>query len=317
MQQFPRGTRVGPFLLQEELSSAGNMAWVYRAITREHANRHVALKIARSDGQYYDVFERLLRNETRLLADLRHPGIVHIYPIKAYGRSSYVGRAKYLADYFGGEAPWYFPMELLRGGSLEVAMERLQGFALAWKLELVYQIAVTLDYLHLRDIAHLDLKPSNIVFREPPEPHRTPQPVLIDFGIAEKRALQQQDKAATLMYASPERVEEITGHQSILPTSETSEINHLPADVWSLGIIAYELLGSKYPFGNVTRKTALSQRILNDDPPPLNGVPTEVNELVRWMLTRVREQRPAINHVIARLDTELPITPPRVSSPQG
>lgn len=316
MQQiaFPPNTQVGPFLLQRELSNEGNTAWVYLAVTSESPVRQVVLKIARADGEFKLICERFLRHEAEVLTDYRHPGIVRIYPIYFHGRSFYVGKASALAQYLNNEAPWYIALERLAGGSLEDHRQRVANYPLEWKVELIYQVATILDYLHMRKLAHLDLKPSNILFRATPRPDQLPQVVLIDFGIAEKRALDAEFKAITPPYGSPERIEEVTGERASYRTTQTQEINHTPSDVWSLGVISFELLTGHYPFKNTQRKTALAQSIFNDVPPSMRkwGVPTELERLINDMLSKIREQRPEIDQVIRRIDTDLPIRPPRL-----
>ncbi|MFP4320845.1 MAG: serine/threonine protein kinase [Anaerolineales bacterium] len=314
-QRFPLHSKVGPFFLFEELASNGQMAWVYRAGLRQAPERQVVLKIARADGEYQHIFEQLLRHEANLLRDFRHPGIVHICPIIAYDRTLYIARAQYLAPYCHDVAPWYFAMEWLRGGSLEHHIHTMQNFPLPWKIELIYQIAIILDYIHLRGTAHLDLKPSNILFREPPHPERVPHPVLIDFGIAENESLAQHLPAATLRYAAPERVEPMSNQRAITPIVTGDNVNHPPADIFALGVIAYEILTGYYPFTLGNNREDLAYSILNEEPPSVAqwGLPAEVDRLLRLMLMKNREERPTIDQLITRLDTRLNLGPPRVS----
>jgi serine/threonine protein kinase len=314
MTHFPLKTQVGPFSLDGQLSGEGNMAWVYRACLRRDPQRYIVLKIARADGHYEQIFEQLLRNEVRILTDFRHPGLPHVYPIHAYGRIFYVGRAEYLAAYCNGVAPWYFAMELLSGGTLESHLPLLRTFPLEWKLELLYQVAIILDYLHLRGLAHLDLKPGNILFRQSPRPEFVPQPVLIDFGIAERNTLPQEIRAVTMMYAAPERVMDATGLQSPQLITTTQEVNHTAADIWAFGVLAYELLTGQYPFRVGKSKDELARSILSDAPAPIgNGeLGPELEAVLRYLLAKPREQRPTIHQVIAMLETRLPIYPPRL-----
>ncbi len=317
--RFPAHSKVGPFFLLEELANTGQMAWVYRAALRQAPERQVVLKIARADGQYQQIFEQLLRHEANLLRDFRHPGIVHICPIPAYDRILYVGRAKYLAPYCHAVAPWYFAMEWIRGGALADHLGTVGPYPLAWKIELLYQVAIVLDYMHLRGTAHLDLKPSNILLRDLPHPARVPQPVLIDFGIAENSALEPSLQAATLRYASPERVRYMMPEQARDGLSRGSQgalVDHLPSDMFALGVIAYEVLTGYYPFTLGDSRERLAYSILNEEPPSLSqwGFSPEIDALLRGMLVKERAQRLTIDQVIIQLDTRLNLMPPRIAA---
>ena len=311
--KLPPGCRVGAFILGEQLSSDGNMARIYRAFTRDNRRCPVAVKIARSDDE---TFDKLLRTEAEMLVNLRHPGIVHIYPIQLDQQVIYIGRSRHLAQYFNGRPPWYYAMEILSGGSVEshYRSRQFRALPLEWKLELIYQVAVVLDYLHSAGIAHRDLKMANVVFRRPPGEFEAPQPVLIDFGIAAKHRWRPMEKAGTLSHLSPERVEDVMGVRARNYRTTDGSINHLPSDVWALGVMSYEILTGQYPFEPYKSAEELADNILNRNPPSLvPKTPPEVERIVFGMLAKVREQRPPISEVIRMLDTKTPFLPPRVN----
>lgn len=309
------GTRLGQYQLESEISNSGNMSWIYQASLINDTTRKVAVKIARPSPQQANVYERLLKKETRMLVDYRHPGIVRIFPIENYGRVIYSGRITALDP---DNPPWYFVMELLRGGNFQESTSTLQAMPLLWKLELIYQLAIILDYLHLRELAHRDLKPENIVFRTKISAHEIPQPVLIDFGIAGKRYRAASANAGTLAYADPTLVEELTGEaaQGYITTQMPGR-NHTPLDVWALGVIAYELLTGKHPFADIRTLVStapLKQAILYKEPRAMPSMPKDLKELIFDMLNKVREKRPAIEYVIQRLETSKSSLPPRVKA---
>lgn len=317
MARYKKGTRVGPFTLEAELSDYGGMASVYRARVEDSdfPNRNgvaVAVKIARVTDSNAAIFEQLLIKETDLLHDLRHPGIVRICPIPQFYKRQYFARAVELAANPNNpdDAPWFFAMELLRGDTLSKIIES-RKFSLEWRLEFIYQTAIIVDYLHLRQIVHRDLKPDNIMFRAAPHPKEIPTPVLIDFGLAEKRQLEPDVTAATISYASPERVEHLLRSEGYEPTDVG--FDHAPSDVWSLGVIAYEMLTGQQPFGSSRDRTLVGQRIMNDPPEPMHeSIPPNVRELVFDMLHKDYAKRPKIEEVTERLETKIEVIPPRI-----
>lgn len=308
---YKRGTAIGPFMLETLLADTGGMSMVYEANVVDNQiidrnGKKVALKIARTGIENDHIFETLLRQETELLNDLRHPGVVRIIPIEQFGKRDYVGRAPGLPG-----APWYFAMELLSNETVKMVIKNLRRYSLSWRLELVYQIAIILDYLHLRDVAHRDLKPDNVIFRIAPNSKQMPSPVLIDFGLGLKRKIEPSVNAATVAYASPERVRTLLRPDGYQPTEQA--FDYFPSDVWSLGIIAYELLTGRHPFGDENQRTALAEMIMNGHPARMGGdVPPEVERVVWYMLSKNPQHRPSIPQVLKMLETKIEILPPRV-----
>jgi serine/threonine protein kinase len=296
-------TKVGPFILGDILADSGGMSVVYAARLANNPYQYYALKIARSGGRHKTNFETLLTEEAETLDTLRHPGIVRLMPIR-WGEKIFLhARAEELNYY---DPPFYFAMELLSGGSLSYHLSRVREFPLQWKLNLVYQIALVIDYIHLRRRAHQDLKPDNIMFKYQPTPDFVPQPILIDFGTAGKGIESSEIEAGTLGYASPERVEHLTKRSpNGYRTTTTAGENRLPNDVWALGVMAYELFSGFHPFeGQRGRKTDLIHNILNEHPPQidLKQIPIEASEIVQAMLIKVREERANIRQVLRYLD---------------
>lgn len=321
---LPQNARVGPFVLLKQITNEGNMSRTYVA---RYASRpqKLVIKIARADQ---DVFVNFIRDEVDQLRHLRHPGIVHLYPISIDDKVVAIGRATQIANYFHGYAPWYYIMEWLPGGSLQHHYKRLLDFPIEWKIEFIYQVALVLHYMHLNGIAHLDLKMENIVFRTPPDKNVKPDPVLVDFGLASRYNHRPRDKAGTLMYLSPDRVEDIKGIRAHYSTSvQKNNIDHRPADIWALGVIAYELLTGTYPFKPYENEESLAVNILHKPVPAMGehfhpdlehlilGEPVkDANQYDRraGMLSKVRENRLNALDVIELLDTDTPYMPPRL-----
>jgi serine/threonine protein kinase len=254
-----------------------------------------------------------------MLQQLRHPGIVRICPF------SHGGRIYKTAWYGRGKEPphdFYFAMEFLEGDSLAqlIRSRALRSFPLAWRVELLYQIALAIDYLHMRGVAHRDLKPENIMFRAKPQPEQVPQPVLIDFGLSEKRQLTRERdggvNAATVAYASPEWITALRArhHQATVEIKQNPKEGLLAYDMWSFGMIAYEVLNERYTFGSPdTERTILENRIVNDQPDPMsNSVPTELASIVMKMLEqRDMNKRLTIEQFVQLLETSSGVVSPR------
>ena len=314
--EYPAGTRVGNFELIRRMPSQGNMSEIYEARVLEGDHRTVALKFARDDESQGAIFQNLLRHEIELLSRLRHPGIVRVYPNSVAGKVWLAPlRAKNLDD----PAPWYFTMEYLGGGTLKELLDSntIGQYPLLWRIELFYQIAVLLSFIHSAQITHRDLKPANIMFRSAPRPDAPPpQPVLIDFGIAEKRQLRSRERvtAGTVAYADPEMVGKLMalGPGDYRPTKTN---DNRPIDVWGMGVVAYELFTGKYPFGRTMRTEVLADRIQNREPRGMERgkIPAKLGAVMENMLTKSRDDRPTIDDVLYQLETQLDYLPPWVS----
>ena len=224
---------LGPYRLLSELGRGG-MGTVWLAERADDAyHARVAIKIVR--GGFADAeLARRFRAERQVLADLTHPHIARLLD--------------------GGDAPDgtpYLVMEYVDGAAItKYAAERALG--LRERLELFLRVCDAVQYAHASLVVHRDIKPSNILVQSDGVPK------LVDFGIA--KPLVESDEATALIerrltptYASPEQIrgERIT----------------VAADVFSLGVLLYELLTGEQPFGSARASTAEQQRrVLETDP---------------------------------------------------
>jgi len=306
-------TRLGPYVIQQILPEGrGGYAQVVVARRASDQGLHelVALKIARSTGtagnnvsaaDLAEIYEEALINEADTLWQLRHPSIVTIYPIPLDGTRVYHRMRAMEVD---GQ-PWYFAMEYLLGGSLEQLFEQHTQLAPPLAVEITHQVGAALDYVHARGFAHLDVKPTNILFRRPGDAKTAPETVLVDFGTAQKFRRQVDVEGLTLAYSPPERVRIQKGE---LPPEEFTDKS--AADVYSLGVVLYRMLSGRLPFSG--SRSHLTTAILNATPtdiqthaPALKRLPG-LNELLLAMLEKQPGARPKMPAVLARLEQLVP-----------
>ena len=211
------GTRLGPYEILAELGSGG-VATVYRA-HQASVDRHVALKVIhRSFSPDTEALQRF-RREARLIARLEHPHILPLY------------------DFDPTHDPPYIVMRCLDGGTLRDLMLRRRLSAVE-TCSLLQQVAAALDYAHRQGIVHRDVKPSNILL------DRDGNAFVSDFGIA-RLALEERfdgglKTPTSIPLGTPEYMppEQALGH---------GLVDHR-ADVYSLAILAYQLLVGQLPF---------------------------------------------------------------------
>lgn len=272
------GTQVGPFLLKRVLGEGG-MGSVYEAENKP-LGRRVAIKIMKP--AYASDPEALARlfNEARAVNLIEHPGLVQI---TEFGQ---------LPD---GSA--YLVMELLRGDTLSARLRRSGGrLAERPALAIASQLASVLAAAHEKDIVHRDLKPSNVMLVGDMMVAGGERVKLLDFGIAKlsKNAAQELDpqtRVGTLLgtprYMSPEQCRG-------LPNIDGK------SDVYSLGVMLYEMLTGQMPFKTHT-EVALVAAHIYEEPTPLREIAPNVSmvicTLIDKMLRKAKDERPSMIEV--------------------
>lgn len=257
------------------LLGRGGMATVYLAHDIA-ADRDVALKVMLPELLADGGFAKRFLTEAGIAATLSHPHIVDVYKI------GHVGDCHYLA------------MEYLGGGA--VLDERLTPRSLAFALHVTREIADALDYVHHQGFVHRDVKTGNVLLRE------DGSAALTDFGIV--RAKQSSARVTvvdtvvgTPQYTSPEqaRGDDVDGR----------------ADLYSLGIVLYELLTGRVPYNDVD-SVALGLRHIDD---PLPRLPEDL-AMAQLLLDRLLAKLPAhrfqtgaqVAEAIAELERLLPVS---------
>jgi serine/threonine protein kinase len=227
------------------LIGEGGMGAVYEA-EQDHPRRIVALKVVKS-GFAAPALLRRFAQETEALGRLQHDGIARIY------------------DAGTTETPWgpqpYFAMELIRGlPLLDYANQR--SLSPTKRIELMIRICEAVAHAHQRGIVHRDLKPGNILVDE------SGQPKVLDFGVARvadydagtTRQTNVGDLVGTLAYMSPEQV-----------LADPTMIDGR-SDVYSLGVMLYELLAARLPYRVENQLTEAIRAVREDDPAPLGTI---------------------------------------------
>jgi serine/threonine-protein kinase len=207
-------------------------------------DRRVAIKVILPHLSTEPTFHDRLRGEARLVAALRHQNIVQLYDF----------------DMVDGQA--IMVMEYLAGGSLRDRLVRLrdagQQLPLTAAANLLNAVASGLDYAHARGAVHRDLKPGNILFS--PED----VPIISDFGIA--KIVNASSPLTTPTNSEPGS---ILGTPAYMSPEQAAggEIDHR-SDLYSLGIVLYELVTGRVPFSGDSPAAILTQQIHHDPPSP-------------------------------------------------
>jgi serine/threonine protein kinase len=234
MDTIQPGQMLGPYRIINQIGRGG-MATVYKAY-QPSVDRYVAIKVLPSQLAESKEFATRFQQEARIIAKLEHP---HILPVFDYGESDGVA---------------YFVMRFLDAGTLKDRMIAGRPLPLNEIDKLFTQLAEALSYAHSHGIVHRDLKPANALIDS------QGNVFLTDFGIAKllesasPRLTQTDAIMGTPAYISPEQAQ---GH----PVDQRS-------DIYSLGIILYEMVTGSVPFTAETPLAVLFKHISDPLPPP-------------------------------------------------
>ena len=232
------GRRVGAYRIEREIGRGG-MGAVYEAVRADNEfRRRVAIKLVKR-GMDTDFILRRFRNERQILAALDHPNI-----------------ARLLDGGTTDEGLPYFVMEYIEGQPLYVYCD-VQRLTIAERLKLFRSVCEAIQYAHQKHVIHRDIKPSNILVTGDGVPK------LLDFGIAKlldpELAAETVDLTVTSMrlmtpeYASPEQVR----GEAVTPVS----------DIYSLGVLLYELLSGHRPYRLKNRALYEIARVVCEEEP--------------------------------------------------
>ena len=242
-----------------EIIGTGGMAVVYRARDRL-LNRFVAVKILKDEFARDLDFRRRFHMESQAVAMLSHPNIVSVYDVNRSDNIEYI------------------VMELVEGVTLKEYMERKGALSAAETLHFVPQIASALEHAHSRGIIHRDIKPQNIIIL------RDGSLKVTDFGIARMAESQQEtmtgDALGSVHYVSPEQ-------------ARGSNID-ARSDIYSLGVVMYEMLTGRLPFEGDTPVAVVLQHINSIPLLPSEikpDIPTGLEEITMKAMSPAPEDR--------------------------
>jgi eukaryotic-like serine/threonine-protein kinase len=251
----------------ERLISRGGMGAVFEA-TQLGLDRAVAVKALLPALSRDEKMKERFRREARSAASLRHPNIIQIY------------------DYGISEHGPYIVMELARGKSLRQLLGQ-EALSIELAVDLTAQICSALDAAHSAQIIHRDLKPDNIMVEEQSDGRIIAK--VLDFGIAKMRESQSEEDGVNLTGAN------IIGSPAYMsPEQSLGETLDARSDLYSLGVVLYEMLTRTTPFGKAPPAT-LMMRQVNTPPPRLTETRPEISEavesVVMMALAKDREGR--------------------------
>jgi serine/threonine protein kinase len=295
LDRIEPGDRVGPYRIVRQFKGRGGMARIFEVEVREKYRRpklphRLALKVAKPEHQ------AALTAEADFLGRFNHPNIVRIFPLPGYHRPVYAARERFS---FGWG--WYYAMELVGGGSLERHLtrrttitgvlrppqEERRRLSLLEAMGIVRQLVVALEHIHTRYVVNLDVKPGNVLFRRRRArwlQGSVPQAVLCDFGISRDMRFPPRTELLGMVtpeYMSPEQALEKGRHQVVVDVR---------SDIFSLGIVLYEMLTGELPFEDMGQ--LIDATYMPPSPRQLcPSLPRVLDEVVMRALTKEPSRR--------------------------
>jgi serine/threonine protein kinase len=247
--------KIGKYQIIKELGRGATSA-VYLA-NDAFAGRQVAIKLVRADAlgdkEHGRRFHKLFLVEASLAGKLSHPHLVAIY------------------DAVSDEDGSYIVMEYVAGGTLEPYTQPAKLLPINTIVEIIFKCCKALDYAHRHGIIHRDIKPANILLTGETDIK------ISDFGAALSVTAEttQVSGIGSPAYMSPEQLQEMT-------------LNH-QTDIFSLGVVLYQLLTGALPFKS-TNNYSMVYQIINVDPPPASllrpDTPSAVDVIVKRALEK-------------------------------
>ena len=252
-----------------ELVGSGGMADVYKAQDKL-LNRPVAVKILheqfRRDAEFIGKFHR----EAQAAARLSHPNIVNIFDVGIFGDDHYI------------------VMEYVPGDTLKNLIHRMGHLPVEDALRIAREIAEALAMAHANNIVHCDIKPHNILMME------NGHAKVADFGIAravtESTMTYSGNVVGSVHYFSPEQAK----GSYITPKS----------DVYSLGVVLYEMLTGKLPFTGET-PVGIAMKHLQEEPVPVRQLNPDIPPIVEAIVMKAMSKDPAVRPDSAEMFRDL------------
>ena len=276
LRKFWKGKNyIGHFRIQKKLGR-GSMGEVYQAVKITEKDRPLALKVIHEEHQDDPQIRSRFKNEAVIIDQLDHPHIV-----KVYERGEFENRP-------------YIAMELLSGRSLEEVINGGERLPVKESLEVMHQMAQALSAIHQKGVYHCDIKPGNIMLTRTGDDRVLVK--LLDFDIARSRFVTRHTEPGylmgTLYYLPPEYI----AHREKSAAS----------DIYSFGVVCYELLTFERPFlgegpGDILRQIQdadpLEPRRFRPD------IPEELNRLILRMMSKGSDERPGEEELLENIES--------------
>ena len=248
------GTILGDRYEILEKIGTGGMAEVFKG--KDHKlNRYVAVKVLKEEFRDNDGFVKKFKEEAQAAAGLAHPNIVNVYDV-------------------GDEnGIYYIVMELVEGITLKNYIERKGRLTIKESTSIAIQVSAGLEVAHNNHIVHRDIKPQNIIIS------REGKVKVTDFGIAKATTSQTTTSSAmgSVHYASPEQ-------------ARGGYVDHR-SDIYSLGIVMYEMVTGRVPFDGETAVTVAVKHLQEQMVPPSKYCP-EIPYSLEQIIKKCTEKSP-------------------------
>jgi serine/threonine-protein kinase len=248
------------YQLLEQLGTGG-MSNVYRARDLM-LERNVAIKVLHENYSKDPAFQERFKMEARAAANLSHPNIVTVH------------------DFGFDFGQLFIVMEYIPGKDLKSVLRQRGRFTVEDGIPIVVQACAGIGYAHRAGLVHCDIKPHNMIL--------TPDARLkvTDFGIARALSTIQPDERADVVWGSP---------QYFSPEQATGDAPSPSSDVYSLGIVLYEILTGALPF-NAPTSDELARMHLEDQPIPISEYIPDVPQALEQIVMKVLSKEPSARY---------------------
>ncbi len=298
MSTGPR--RLGKYELQEQLGHGG-MAEVWKALDTQ-LQRYVAIKLLHANLKEDPHFIARFEREAQLIASLHHPNIVQIHDFQIVSTEEEGTIVYMVMDYVEGQTLAEYIHETSGRGNFPSPQEIVHLFA---------SICLAVDYAHQQGMIHRDLKPANILIdKQNTARNAVGEPILTDFGLAKLLGASSSTLTAaqlgTPLYIAPEQVSGYAGNER--------------SDIYSLGIILYEMVAGTPPFHGDSPTAVMSQHLGAAPPSPARfnpNIPPALEMVIMRSLAKDPAARfPSASSMAAATAEALNVpVPERLSSP--